>query len=221
VAIVALVTLLVATPAGARSVRDPDIGWATALRHELRLAKVPTTPCHAELTGAMIRLQDRVARRDPRDALYRIFHDRAGTNIWGNLWYEPCDGGRLHVGVASGGSARATRVALVRARRVIARNGQTRDVRFVAVRSTYRQLSDATEAFDAALGDVLGDRVSVGTETSRNTLVIDVSGRATVADRRRVRAWAAASPVSVVVHAEPAREDRVVRLRGDRVRGAA
>jgi hypothetical protein len=42
---------------------------------------------------------------------------------------------------------------------VIVRNGQTRDVRFVAVRSTYRQLSDATETFDAALGDVLGDRV--------------------------------------------------------------
>lgn len=190
--------------ADARSVSDPDIGWPTALRRELGLRPLSPRPCSARVTRAAIRLQDRIDRRDPRNRLYTIFHDRPNENMWGNLWYDHCDGGRLYVGVASTGTARNTRRAVARARRVLRERGQTRDVRLVAVRSTYRQLMEAQDAFEAAFAtQFAADLYSPGIDTSRNAVDVEVFAEATPADRKAMRAFAAASPVNVLLRFEP------------------
>ncbi|WP_022929983.1 hypothetical protein [Patulibacter americanus] len=205
-ALVALGLLaLVPSGAHARSVSDPDIGWPTALRQELGLRKLSPRPCTGSPSRAAIRLQDRIGRRDPRNRLYTIFHDRPNENMWGNLWYTACDGGRLQVGVASTGTPRNTRRAVARARRFLRERGQTRDVRLVAVRSTYRQLMEAQDAFeDAFAAQFAADLFSSGIDTSRNAVEIEVFSDATPADRSAMRAFAAASPVNVLLRFEPA-----------------
>jgi hypothetical protein len=191
--------------AQARSVSDPDIGWPTALRKELGLRKLSPRPCAAPASRAAIRLQDRIGRRDPRNRLYTIFHDRPNENMWGNLWYTACDGGRLQVGVASTGTPRNTRRAVARARRFLRQRGQTRDVRLVAVRSTYRQLMEAQDAFERAFAtQFAADLFSSGIDVSRNAVEVEVTSDATPADRQAMRAFAAASPVNVLLRFEPA-----------------
>jgi hypothetical protein len=190
--------------AHARSVNDPDIGWPTALRRELGLRQLSPRPCTASPSRAAIRLQDRIGRRDPRNRLYTIFHDRPNENMWGNLWYTACDGGRLQVGVASTGTPRNTRRAVARARRFLRQRGQTRDVRLVAVRSTYRQLMEAQDAFeDAFAAQFAADLFSSGIVTSRNAVEIEVLSEATPADRSAMRSFAAVSPVNVLLRFEP------------------
>lgn len=208
IALVALLALLIAAPAAsARSVRDPDIGWPVALRKQLRLPKVASAkPCKRESMRTALRVQNRIDRRAPDTdrVLYRIFHNRP-TNIWGNVWFMPCDGDRMQVGVAAGGSARDVRAAVRDARRYLRRKKLTRDVRLVAVRSTYRDLSDQVTALDA-----LEDRLSgVGTiewgiEPQRNAVVIEGDHRVPEADRALFREFARTSPVNVIARFERA-----------------
>lgn len=205
----AAVSVLAAAPsADARSVTDPDIGWPTALRKELHLPKVAAAhACTKRTTKAMIRLQSRLDRRDPGDHLRGLLHYATNSDVWGSLWYDPCDGGRLEVGVASGGTARDTRTALRRARAFVREQHQTRDVRFVAVRSTNRQLYDASDAFGTAFSDLFDTTdLESGIDTSRNALDIDVPGGLPDAARARLHAFAASSPVNVLLHFEPAPE---------------
>lgn len=206
-ALLGLLVLLATAPAiEARSVLDREIGWSPALLRELRLPKVPAAPCRARpLTKRDTRVQSRIDEADPRDALYLILHDRPTTNLWGNLWFDACDGGRLEVGVASGGSRDQTRRAVRQARAYLTRRRLSSIVRLVAVRSTYRQLSDAVDALsDQFAAEIDGGLISPGIDTRRNTVDVDV-GRATTSEQRdRLTAAALASPVNVVLHVEPA-----------------
>lgn len=206
--VAALLVLLVAAPvATARSVSDPDIGWPAELRKQLRLPKIASaTPCNRELSRVGIRVQNRINRRAPDadSALYRIFHNRP-TNIWGNAWFTPCDGGRMQIGVASGGSARDTRAAVREARRYLERKKLTRSVRLVAVRSTYRELSDQIVALEPFEEVMLRSRdLSWGIDTQRNAVVIEGDHGVPEADRARFREFARTSPVNVIVRFERA-----------------
>lgn len=208
IVLIALLALLVAAPAAsARSVSDPDIGWPTALRKELRLPKVASAkPCNRELGREGIRVQNRIDRRAPglRRALYRIFHD-GRTNLWGASWFLACDGGRNQVGVAAGGSARDVRVAVRDARRYLRRKKLTRDVRLVAVRSTYRELSDQVTALDALEDRLSGaGTVEWGIDTQRNAVVIEGDHLVPEADRALFREFRRTSPVNVIVRFERA-----------------
>lgn len=202
-----LAVLLVVVPdASARSVHGPDIGWPTALRQELRLPKVDTKRCDSDGTRAMVRRQNRIDRRGfPRDQLYRIFHRKSERNMWGNAWYALCAGGELQVGVAYAGSARDMRRAVRRARQVLARRKLTRDVRLVAVRSTYRQLEQESDRLWKLFRERPGaDRILSGIDVFRNALEIEVDHRVPEVTRKRLRAFARRSPVAVVLIVEPA-----------------
>jgi len=121
------------TSAAAKSIYDPDIGWTTAERQRLHLPRAPTRICRREPTKAQIHLQNVIDKLgDPTEGLRRIFHYR-----WGSGWYDPCDGGRLHVAVVPSEAA-----GMPRARALIARRHLTPYVRFNAVRSTWRELGD-------------------------------------------------------------------------------
>ncbi len=198
--------LVVAPPAGARAVDDPDIGWPSALRKELRLPKVDTKRCDKEHTRATIRRQNRIMRRgDPRDELYRILHRKSERNMWGSMWVAVCAGGSERVGVAYAGSPRDARRAVRRARAVLARRKLSRDVRLVAVRSTYRQLEQENGRLSKRIGKLAGrEWIASGIDTSRNTLDVDVLHRVPEATRMVLRAFARRSPVAVVLNVEPA-----------------
>lgn len=184
-----------ATPAAGRSVRDPDIGWSETLRRELRLERPATRPCTGDLTAAMRTVPNRVDDHLPFEALRATFHYR-----WGNAWYDRCDGGLLKVGVPPAPAADVRRTVR-RARTLIARRRLTRDVAFVAVRSTYRDLSDAQDALYAQFGDLYArGLLSSGIETDRNTIVYDVARPVTPADYQRLAAAALQSPANVVLH---------------------
>lgn len=206
VATVLLVGLVLAAGASARSVHDPDIGWPTALRKELRLPKVVTKECQKEHTRATIRRQNRIHRRDEqRDVLYRFFHRKSERNMWGNMWYALCRGGELQIGVAYAGSARDVRRAVRRARAHLARRKLTRDVRLVAVRSTYRELEQAGDKLWKLIRKRPGsDRIASGISTTRNTVEIDIDHRVPEATRAVIRRFARSSPVAVVLNVEPA-----------------
>lgn len=208
IALVALLALLIAAPAAsARSVGDPDIGWPVALRKQLRLPKIASAkPCKRDDMRTAMRVQNRIYRRAPDvdRALYRIFHNRP-TNIWGNAWFMPCDGDRMQVGVASGGSARDTRAAVREARRYLRRKKLTRSVRLVAVRSTYRELSDQIVALRGMEDRLSGQGdLSWGIDTQRNTVEIEGDHRVPEADRALFREFARTSPVNVIVRFERA-----------------
>lgn len=190
-----LVVLLAAAPAAARSVHDPDIGWSAAKRHALHLPVVSSRPCHRKLTRAMIHLQGVVDKRgDPLEAIRAHMRYR-----WGNAWYDPCDGGRLGIGIQPSG---ARYVPAVRA--IIARRHLTRQVRLFAVRSTYRELSDAETGLLAAYQSLVdGEVMSIAIDTTRNTIVVELASPVAREDRARVRAAALAAPVNVVVHDVP------------------
>lgn len=192
------------TTAHARSVSDPDIGWPTALRRELGLRKLSPRPCRARDTRASRRRENRIERHDPRNRLYTILHDRPHENLWGNLWSTACDGGRLQVGVASTGTPRNTRRAVARARRYLRDHGQRRDVRLVAVRSTYRQLMEAQGTLESAFATQLdADIISPGLDTTRNAIEVEVAGEASAADRAALKAFARDAPVNVLLRFEP------------------
>lgn len=206
-ALLSLVVAAVLAPAAeATSVRDRDIGWPQELLRELGLQPVRATPCpRTRITARTMRVQSLISRADPRDALYTIFHDRPAENIWGNLWYDPCDQDRLQVGIASGGSRADTRRAVRDARALLARRGLSRLVRLRAVRSTYRELSDEADAIGRRFNDLLDAAlISTGIDTSRNTIEIELARRVTKEQGDRLRAAAAASSVNVVVHVQPA-----------------
>jgi len=192
-----VLALLLALPATAtaRSVRDPDIGWPEKLRHELRLARPSTRACTRDLTRAMRALQDRVDDHSPFEALRAIFHYR-----WGDAWYDPCDGGRLKVGVPPAPAA-AVRRTVLQARALVARRGLARDVALVAVRSTYRELSDAQDRLDAQFDDLYRQAlIESGIETDRNTIVYEVARPVQGADWQRLADAALRAPVNVVLH---------------------
>lgn len=201
-----LVGLVMAASASARSVHDPDIGWPTALRKELRLPKVVTTECDREHTRATIRRQNRIHRRDEqRDVLYRIFHRKSERNMWGNMWFAICQRGELQIGVAYAGSAGDVRRAVRRARAHLVRRKLTRDVRLVAVRSTYRQLEQESDKLWKLLRKRPGsDRIMSGVSTTRNTIEIEIDHRVPEATRAVLRTFAERSPVAVVLIEEPA-----------------
>lgn len=206
--VVALLVLLVVTPAAtARSVSDPDIGWPPALRKELGLPKVASAkPCNRELSRSGIRVQNRIDRRAPglHSTLYRIFHN-GPTNAWGTVWFTPCDGGRMQVGVASGASASDTRAAAREARNYLRKKKLTRDVRLVAVRSTYRELSDQVVTLDELEGRLTGEgSIEWGIEPQRNAVVIEGDQHVPEADRALFREFARTSPVNVIVRFDPA-----------------
>ncbi|WP_210493944.1 hypothetical protein [Patulibacter sp. SYSU D01012] len=199
-------------PAAARSVSDPDIGWPPALRRELRLPAIDARPCRRRTTRAMVRLQDRVSDANLDTALRRILRHAPGANLWGNAWYTSCHGGRLQVGVASGADRRTTRRAVRATRRLLRGRGVADDVRLVAVRSTSRQLSQAQAElgrlfrFEGEEGGPAGLLVETSLDTRRNAVKAVVSSRATKEDGDRLRAWAAASPVNVVLRFTPPRD---------------
>lgn len=202
-----LVVVLVGAPAAsARAVDDPDIGWPTALRKQLRLPKVATKECQKEHTRATIRRQNRIHRRDEqRDVLYRIFHRKSERNMWGNMWYAICQRGELQIGVAYAGSARDVRRAVRRARAHLARRKLTRDVRLVAVRSTYRHLEQESDRLWKLIRKRPGsDRISSGISTTRNVLEVEIDHRVPEATRAVLRTFARRSPVAVVLIEEPA-----------------
>jgi hypothetical protein len=196
-AVALLAALVVPGAAGARSVYDPDIGWPAARRAALHLPRVRQAPCTRDLTKAEIHLQNVVYRRgDPREGLRKIFNYR-----WGNAWYDPCDGGRMGVGIQPSITAAQLRAA----RALVARHRLTAQVRFFTVRSTYRELSDQVDALDGPFGALVDQSLLTwGIETDRNTVVIDVAKRVVPADRARIRAYALAAPVNVVVRDSPA-----------------
>lgn len=208
IAVVGLLVLLVAAPAAtARSVSDPDIGWPSALRKQLGLPKVAAAkPCKRDNMRTAMRVQNRIHRRAPNvdRVLYRIFHNRP-TNIWGNAWFMPCDGDRMQIGVASGGTARDTRAAVREARSYLRKKKLTRSVRLVAVRSTYRELSDQIIALEPFEEVMLRSRdLSWGIDTQRNAVVIEGDHGVPEADRARFREFARTSPVNVIVRFERA-----------------
>jgi hypothetical protein len=186
-----LTLALAAAPAQARSVYDADIGWTTAQRRALHLPRVDAKPCTRDLTRRQIHLQYVLARRNPIEAIRAAFHYR-----WGNAWYDPCHGGRLSIGVHPGGAA-----DLPKARAIVARRHLAKYIRFVAVRSTYRELSDEVDLigrlYDA---QTRACHLTWGIDTQRNTVVIDLATTLSDADRAAIRAHALAAPVNVVVH---------------------
>jgi hypothetical protein len=202
-AITLLAALVLPAAAGARSVYDPDIGWPAARLAALHLPRVRQAPCTRDLTKAQIHLQSIVAKRgNPREGLRKIFNYR-----WGNAWYDPCDGGRLGVGLQPG----ITAAQLKAARALIARRHLTAQVRFFAVRSTYRELSDVLDDVDVAFAPLLDQAlIEYGIQTDRNTIVIDVARPVAPADRARLRAYALAAPVNVVVHDGAAADFKIV-----------
>jgi hypothetical protein len=196
------VLLIAASPAGARSIRDPDIGWPTALRRELHLPALRTTPCRARVTKAMERLQGRVSGREPR---LRGILRYGEVDVWGSSWYTTCDGGRLQIGIAGGAPAGATRRVVRRLRRALADRGITRDVRLVAVRSTYKQLVTQQELVDTTVvpGALEAEHLSTSIDTVRNAVEVEVYNTAPPEEVARARAFAREAPVNVVVHVEP------------------
>lgn len=191
VLIVALVALAGAATAPARSVYDPDIGWTAAQLRALHLPRVDAKPCTRDIDARGRRIQSVLAGHDPGEAIRAAFHYR-----WGNAWYDFCHGGLLSIGVHPGGAA-----DLPKARAIVARRHLTKYIRFVAVRSTYRQLSDEVDLigrlYDA---QALACQLTWGIDTQRNTVVIDLATTLPAADRAAVRAHALAAPVNVVVH---------------------
>jgi hypothetical protein len=187
-----LAAALPGAAAHARSVHDPDIGWTTAQRHALGLGRVSAKPCDRHLSARDKRIQSLIDHRgDPREAIRAAFHYQ-----WGNDWYDPCRGGAMFVGVQPGG-ARHVKAA----RAIVARRHLTKYVRFVAVRNTYRELSDEIDALDRLYDPLLtACQMTWGIDTSRNTVVIELARTTSVADRTAVRAHALAAPVNVVVH---------------------
>lgn len=203
VVLLALLGVLVAAgPVGARPVSDPDIGWPTALRKELDLPKLRTTPCRARTTRAMIRLQDRVDRREPP---LRGILRYGEADVWGSSWYTACDGGRLQVGIASGAPAGATRRVVRRLRRTLAERRLTRDVRLVAVRSTWKQLTVQQDLVDTTIvpGALEAEHISTSIDTVRNAVEIEVFNTIPPADLERLRAFARDAPVNVTLDVEP------------------
>lgn len=194
--------LVAASPADARSVHDPDIGWPTALRQELRLPVLRSTPCHARLTRAMVRLQSRVERREPP---LRGILRYGEADVWGSSWYTTCDGGRLQVGIASGAPAAATRRIVRRLRRSLADRGLTDDVRLVAVRSTYRALDAQAELVDTTVvpGAVDAGNISTDVDTTRNAVNIDVYNTTPPTELAALRALVPNAPVNITLHVEP------------------
>jgi hypothetical protein len=143
----------------------------------------------------MVALQDRISDRRLEDALAAIFASR-----WGSLWYDACDRGRLHVGVTRRSPTELRRV-LRRARSVVSARGFRRDVVFVAVRSTYRQLSSTSDHLGAVLQGLLEHGlISTGIDTSRNAIVIDVARTAHHDDWQRINSAVTQAPVNVIVH---------------------
>jgi hypothetical protein len=190
-AVLAIALAGAAPTAQARSVYDPDIGWSTAQRRALHLARVDAKPCTRDISRRDIHLQSIIEEHRPIEAIRAAFHYR-----WGNAWYDFCHGGRLSIGVHPGGAA-----DLPKARAIVARRHLTKYIRFVAVRSTYRELSDEVDLigrlYDA---QALACQLTWGIDTERNTVVVDLATTLSDADRAAVRAHALAAPVNVVVH---------------------
>ncbi|MCW2995818.1 MAG: hypothetical protein JWQ18_3313 [Conexibacter sp.] len=180
------------TPAAAKSIFDPDIGWTTAERQELHLPRAPTRICHRDLTKAQIHLQGVIDRLgDPSEGLRKIFHYR-----WGSGWYDPCDGGRLHFAVVPSEAA-----GVAAARALIARRRLTPYVRFNAVRSTWRELGDVQTAFEQRWSQLEDDAlVQDSADAERNAVQIDLARPVDPETRAAIRTWALAAPVNVVVH---------------------
>ena len=119
---------------------------------------------------------------------------------WGSDWFDPCDGGRLQIGIASGPAA-ALRHAVRATRRVLARRGITRYTRIVAVRSTYRELMDAQDVFETQFRALLERGLLLpGIATSRNTIDVEVARGVAPTDRDSLQRAALASPVNIVLH---------------------
>ncbi|CAB4921842.1 unannotated protein [freshwater metagenome] len=196
-----MVVLFAATPASARSIHDPDIGWSPALRRSLDLPALRVAPCRARTTKAKIRLQSRVADREP--SLRGIL--RYGeADVWGSSWYTNCDGGRLQIGIAGGAPAVTTRRIVRTLRRALDRRGLTRDVRLVAVRSTYKQLDTQADAVEAIVpGQLEAGNLSTSIDTVRNAVEIEAYNTLPATDVQKLRAFARDAPVNVVVHVEP------------------
>ena len=192
--LIALVALaLSAADASALSVRDPDIGWPSELRGELGVRHVRATACTRAGTRSGVALQGRIG--EPRTALRRAIDP-----YWGSDWFDPCDGGRLQIGIASGPAA-ALRRAVRATRRVLARRAITRYTRIVAVRSTYRELMDAQDVFETQFAALLERGLLLpGIDSSRNTIDVDVARGVSPADRDSLQRAALASPVNVVLH---------------------
>jgi hypothetical protein len=195
---VCVAALVLAAPSAAlaRSVRDSDIGWSESLRRELRLERPRTSACKQQhVGGAAAAVQTRLDRNDPIEALRSIFRYR-----WGNAWFDLCDRGRLKIGVPPK-PTKELRHQLGRARALLERRHQTRDVRFVAVRSTYRELSDAQETLSAPF-EYLFDQglISPGIDTTLNAVAIDVARPVHGEDWKRLRTAARQAPVNVVLH---------------------
>lgn len=111
----------------------------------------------------------------------------------------------MQVGVASGGMDHDTRAAVREARRLLERKKLTRSVRLVAVRSTYRALSDQVVALDELEERLTGNgSIEWGIEPQRNAVVIEGDHHVPEADRASVREVARTSPVNVIVRFERA-----------------
>ncbi|MGX6449430.1 hypothetical protein ACVU7I_15405, partial [Patulibacter sp. S7RM1-6] len=90
--------------------------------------------------------------------------------------------------------------------------GVADDVRLVAVRSTSEQLAAAQRALERDFGldgeeDAAGGLLlETSVDASRNAVHAVVADRATTEDGDRLRAWAAASPVNVLLRFTPPRD---------------
>jgi hypothetical protein len=190
--VVAMLALFVSPMASAKSVFDPDIGWTSAQRARLHLPRAPARPRHCALTKAMIHRQGVIDKRgDPSEGIRKIFHYR-----WGAGWFDFCDGGRLHLGVVASEAA-----GVPAARALVARRHLSDLIRFVAVRSTWRELGDVQDDFEARWPQ-LEDQALVmdHSDAQRNAVVIDLAKPVDARTRKAIRAWALAAPVNVVVH---------------------
>jgi hypothetical protein len=192
-AVVACFALTCAT-AQAASIYDKDIGWPTKLRQELRLERPATRTCDPPFTRERARRQDRTSgSRDPTEALRVIFNYR-----WGGAWYDGCDGERLKFGVVRVPAARLRR-QMRRARKLIARRRLTRDVAFVAVRSSYRELSDTEDRLLEQFAELFDSAdLSAGIDTSLNAVVVEIARDVAADDVKRVREAARTAAANVV-----------------------
>jgi hypothetical protein len=200
--LVLLGALALPAAAPARSVFDPDIGWPAALRAKYAIPHLGTHPCRRDITRADIHRQSLIDKRgDPSEGLRRIFHYR-----WGAGWFDFCDAGRLHIGVVASEAA-----GIPVARALIARRHLTRYIRFVAVRSTWRELSDVQTEFEQRWPELEDQSlVEDSSDPERNAVRIDLAKPVTPDVRAAIRAWALRAPVNVVVHDTDAPDYRAV-----------
>jgi hypothetical protein len=138
--------------------------------------------------------RSRLARQDRAAAVESDLAAALGST-YGGSWLDPADGGRMRVGL----TAKADRA---RASQILAARKLRRDVRLVRVRLSLKELREAHERLDAQIRDVIAaGKAQTAIDAQSNAVAITTSAGLTAAQSGRLRAAAAALPVTVAFHA--------------------